>query len=212
MPSGKNPPIAAPSRNSSPAMSIDEKPLANELIRAVELLSETFHERSIRYALIGGLAAMLRGRPRFTQDVDVLLEVPQLALPPLVEELSERGFSLNVTEVVSEFVRQHLTTFRFGTTRIDWLKPVLPLYGEVLTSASELNWTEGHKLRVASPEGLILTKMVAFRDRDREDIETLLAANHDQIDFDLIRRHWQPYADSEPARTAWLEDAMARVK
>jgi hypothetical protein len=191
-------------------MDANKESLASDLIRAVELLSETFAERSVRYALIGGLATILRGRPRFTQDVDVLLEVPQLALPPLLEDLSTRGFKLDISTVVSEFVRQHLTTFRFGTTRIDWLKPVLPLYAEALATASYLAWTEGYSLNVASPEGLILTKMVAFRDRDRDDIETLLAANRADINVDAIRRQWQPYADSEPSRTAWLEAAIER--
>jgi hypothetical protein len=40
--------------------------LADELIRAVELLGEAFAAQSIRYALVGGLATSLRGSPRFT--------------------------------------------------------------------------------------------------------------------------------------------------
>jgi len=52
-------------------MAAEPKPLASDLVRAVELLSEIFAKRSVRYALMGGLATMLRGRPRFTQDVDI---------------------------------------------------------------------------------------------------------------------------------------------
>jgi hypothetical protein len=192
-------------------MPTDHDPLATELIRAVELLADTFAERAIRYALVGGLATMMRGRPRFTQDVDVLLEVPQIALPSLLDDLSSRGFTLDVATVVHEFVREHLTAFRFGTVRIDWLKPVLPLYARTLADASELSWTEGHSLRVATAEGLILTKMVAFREQDQADIVTLLAANRDDIDVGLIRQEWQPYAASEATRTAWLEAAIARL-
>ena len=192
-------------------MPAEHDPLAAELVRAVELLGETFTDRSIRYALIGGLATMLRGRPRFTQDVDVLLEVPQLSLPPLLDDLSSRGFDLDRATVIQQFVREHLTVFRFGNVRIDWLKPVLPLYSRALADASELPWTEGHRLRVATAEGLILTKLVAYREQDRADIVTLLAANEAQIDISLIRREWQPYASSEPDRTAWLEGTIARL-
>ena len=53
-------------------------------VRAVESLAEAFDARSIRYALIGGLAFVLRGRPRFTKDVDFLLDVPQIILPVLL--------------------------------------------------------------------------------------------------------------------------------
>src|SRR5262249_12050382 len=102
--------------------------LADELIRAVELLADAFTALSIRYALVGGLATTLRGRPRFTQDVDVLLEVPQLTLPGLVDDLAGRGFTVDTQTVIREFVQNHMTAFRFGSVRIDWLKPVLPLY------------------------------------------------------------------------------------
>jgi hypothetical protein len=192
-------------------METEPRPLASDLIRAVEVLSEAFSDRSIRYALIGGLATMLRGRPRFTQDVDVLLDVPQITIPALLNDLSQRGFALDPATVAAEFVRDHLTMFRFGAVRIDWLKPVLPLYAAALAHASELPWTEGHRVRVAAPEGLILTKLVAFRDQDQADIVTLLAANRHTLDLAMIRREWRPYAESEPSRTAWLDAAIARV-
>jgi hypothetical protein len=185
--------------------------LANELVRAVELLVEAFAARSIRYALVGGLATLMRGRPRFTQDVDVLLDVPQLVLPSLLEELTQRGFTLDRDTVIREYVREHVTAFRFGSVRIDWLKPVLPLYGRTLADATLLTWTEGHPLRVATAEGLILTKMVAFRPQDQADIETLLIANRDEIDVGLIRQEWSAVSAGEDTRTAWLEDTIARL-
>jgi len=185
--------------------------LADELIRAVEVLGDVFAGQSIRYAVIGGLATLMRGRPRFTQDVDVLLDVPQLALPGLLDELARQGFTLDRATVIAEYVRQHVTSFRFGAVRIDWLKPVLPLYTRTLAEASFIPWTDSHLVRMASSEGLILTKMVAFRPQDQVDIETLLVANREEIDTDLIRREWSAVAQGEPARTVWLEDAMARL-
>jgi len=186
--------------------------LAGDLLAAVEILGDVFDRRRIRYALLGGLATMLRGRPRFTQDVDVLLEVPQLALPGLLDELVEQGFSLDRETVIQQFVQQHMTAFRYGVVRIDWLKPVLPLYAHALASATNLPWGEGHVLRVLTPEGLIVTKMVAFRPQDQEDIRTLLAANRDEIDGDLIRREWATVSHGEEDRTAWLEAALAAVR
>jgi hypothetical protein len=49
-------------------MPAEHELLADELIRAVELLADTFAARSIRYAIVGGLATLMRGRPRFTQE------------------------------------------------------------------------------------------------------------------------------------------------
>ena len=101
-------------------MHVDPKLLPNDSLRAVESLAEAFDSRRIHYALIGGLAFVLRGRPRFTQD------------------------------------------------------------------------------------------MVAFRPQYQVDIETLLTANRDEIDLNLIREQWSPFATTEPERTAWLESAIAR--
>jgi len=95
-------------------------------------------------------------------------------------------------------------------TPIDWLKPVLPLYSRTLADATPMEWTEGHTVRVATAEGLILTKMVSFRPQDQIDIETLLTANRDTIEVQLIRDEWSPFAESEAERTAWLEVAIAR--
>ena len=185
--------------------------LAGDLVTAVETLSEVFDERGIEYALLGGLATMLRGRPRFTQDVDILLSVPQVALPGLLDELIHRGFSLDTDTVIREFVQHHMTAFRFGVVRIDWLKPVLPLYAHALAAATSLPWTARHSLRVLAPDGLIITKMVAFRPQDQEDIRMLIAANAPLLDVELIRREWATVADGEEQRSAWLEAALAVI-
>jgi hypothetical protein len=192
-------------------MAVEQDLLGDDLIRAVELLADTFAAQSIRYALVGGLATMLRGRPRFTQDVDVLLDVTQLALPRLLEELARLGFVFDTAKVIREYVYEHMTVFRFGSVRIDWLKPVLPLYSRTLAEASSLTWTQGHALRVATAECLILTKLVSFRPQDQADIETLLTANRDELDVGLIRQEWSKVATGEEACTAWLEDALARL-
>jgi hypothetical protein len=192
-------------------MAAEHDLLESDLIRAVELLADTFAGQSIRYALVGGLATALRGRPRFTQDVDVLLDVPQLKLPGLLDELARVGFVFDSATVIREYVQEHMTAFRFGSVRIDWLKPVLPLYARTLADAPFLTWSEGHPLRVATAEGLILTKMVSFRSQDRADIETLVIANRNDLNLDLIRQEWSAVATGEEARTAWLEDVFARL-
>ncbi|MHB1558767.1 MAG: hypothetical protein ACYC61_15040 [Isosphaeraceae bacterium] len=103
-----------------------------------------------------------------------------------------------------------MASFGFGSVRVDCLKPVLTFYSRAIADAERMTWSEGHSLRVATAEGLILTKMVAFRPQDQIDIETLLTANRDTIDVDLIRREWSPFAALEPERTVWLESVIDR--
>jgi hypothetical protein len=71
-------------------------------------------------------------------------------------------------------------------------------------------WSEGHSIRVATAEGLILTKIVAFRPQDQMDIETLVTVNRDTIDVQLSREEWSPFAATEAERTAWLEAVIAK--
>jgi Nucleotidyl transferase AbiEii toxin, Type IV TA system len=189
-------------------MHADRDLLSDELVRAVDALAEAFATRSVRHALIGGLATSMRGRPRFTQDVDFLLDVPQVALPGLLDDLAERGFAIEKDVVIREYVHEHITAFSFGPVRIDWLKPVLPFYSRALADAETLEWSEGHSVQVATAEGLILTKMVAFRPQDQVDIDVLLTANRDAIDVGLIREEWSPFAATEAERTVWLEAAI----
>ena len=47
---------------------------------AFEALVATLNERGIRYAIIGGIAMIQHTRVRTTDDIDVLLTVPQIAL------------------------------------------------------------------------------------------------------------------------------------
>ena len=189
-------------------MNVDSNLVPGDSVRAVESLAEAFDARSIRYALIGGLAFILRGRPRFTQDVDFLLEVPQIVLPSHLDDLVARGFTLDPVTVIRQYVREHVASFPFGGVRIAWLKPVLPIYSRTLADAEPLECTKGCMVRVATAEGLILTKMVAFRPQDQIDVETLLTANRDDINIDLIREEWSPFAVTEAERTAWLEAAI----
>jgi hypothetical protein len=191
-------------------MGIDRGLFSEDLVRAVDSLAEAFAARSVRHALIGGLAISMRGRPRLTQDIDFLVDVSQIALPGLLDDLVERGFSLDTMVVIKEYIRENITAFTFGPVRVDWLKPVLPFYSRALADANPLEWSEGHSIRVATAEGLILTKMVAFRPQDQMDIETLLTANRDTIDVQLIREEWSPFAAIEAERTAWLEAVIAR--
>jgi hypothetical protein len=192
-------------------MADDYESLEPDLVRAVELLADAFASRSIRYAMIGGVAASMRGRVRFTEDVDVLLDVPQLALPGLLEELAQLGFELDMPTVMREYVRNHVTSFRFGSVRIDWLKPVLPFYAKAIDGASTLFWTDGHSLRVASAEGLILTKLAAFRSQDQADIEALLSANQDELDLEFLRRELASIVPAGDSRTKWFEEQIAKL-
>ena len=181
-----------------------------ELSEAVLHLAVVFDRRKVNHALIGGLAVGLRSRPRSTKDADFILNVPAMSFPGLLEELVEAGFELDVLDAIRRWSNERFLAFSRGRVRIDWMQPILPLYATVLRTAEFEPWLGGN-LRVATAEGLILTKIVAFRPQDQADIETLLEANGKALDLDLIRREWSAVAKDAEARNAWLEDAIKRL-
>ena len=153
----------------------------------------------------------MRGRPRSTQGVDFLVDMPVIVLPALLDELLERGFSFDQAIVIKEYTREHITFIFFGDVRIGWLKPVLPFHSRAAPGCGAAGLVGGppdpsrHAGRADLDQNGCLP-----RPQDQIDIETLLTANRDTIDVERIREQWSLFADSEPERTAWLEAAIAK--
>jgi hypothetical protein len=181
-------------------------PLEVALFEAVAAMTRP----GVRYALIGGLATGYRSRPRYTQDVDFLIECPQITLPSLLDDLHRKGFVFDQRAVIEEFTRQHLAVLWYEGVRVDWLKPVLPIYKHILDLArEEPGPTE--PIRVVTTEGLILLKLMAFRLQDQTDIEALVAANRDTVDLEWIKKEWVSVASLDDPRMEWLVEQLGRA-
>jgi len=189
-------------------MASDETPLPELLLHAVDALADVLPAHKARYALIGGIAAGMRGRLRYTDDVDLLLTVPQLQLPGLLEALIERGFSCDVVPTVREWAEHHMVVLRYSDVRVDWLKPVVPVYHHVIDTATAEPW-RGRQLHVASAEGLILLKLLASRPQDQLDIDTLLAANKGRLDLDWVEREWLTVFPTDDPRWQHFRQSVA---
>src|SRR5260221_14062431 len=126
------------------------------------------------------MATSFRSQPRFTKDLDFLLSVPQLALPSVLADLARRGFQFDTQATIREWTQHHMTVLSFRGIRIDWLKPVLPAYQHVLDRATDESWL-GQPVRIATPGGLILLKLFAFRTQDQLDIGNLCVANRETL-------------------------------
>jgi hypothetical protein len=179
------------------------------VVAAIRKMAAVFEHRSVAYALIGGMATSFRGRPRSTRDVYFIVSVPQLALPGLLDELEQRGFEFDLATAIRQYVQEHMTALSYRGVRIDWIKPILPLYQHVIDQARTEEWL-GTQVRVASPESLILTKLIAFRDQDLMDIATLLASNRGGLDLEYLRRQWSAIAEADSPQWARFEEMVAR--
>lgn len=171
----------------------------------------TLDRHDVRYALIGGLATGYRSRPRYTKDIDVIIDVPAVTLPGLLADLRDRGFTFEERSFITDFTRHHMAVLWREGVRFDWLKPVLPAYRHVLDRAT-LEAAEPVPLRVATTEGLILLKLLAFRLQDQTDIEALVAANRPTLDLDWIRCEWEAIFPLDDQRMRWLVEQVGSTR
>lgn len=185
--------------------------ILDDMGRALKEVASAIDRHKAKYALIGGLATSYRSQPRFTKDIDFLVKAPQLILPTLLDDLRSRGFELDTIAAVDEWTRHHMLVFYYKGVRIDWLKPVIPAYLHVLESAVDEH-TLDQPIRIASVEGLILLKLLAFRGQDQVDIENLVAANRDTLDLDWIKAEWEPVADLDDPRMLRLVEWVEKTR
>jgi len=190
-------------------MAADSQQFPQSLLKALNEFAEAAERAGLRYALIGAVAAGYRSRPRFTQGLDFLIQVPQVALPGFLEELRSRGFAFESATAIREWTREHMMTLRFQEVAVDCLKPLLPCYHNILEGARAETWS-GHSIWIASPEGLILLKLLAFRTQDQLDIENLLAANRGRLDLESVRRECEQIMDRDDPKWQWFEQRVSQ--
>ena len=135
----------------------------------------------IEYALCGGMAMAIHARPRFTIDIDLLIEEESLpAAMSIAESLaySIRGKDLSFANGAVEIRRISKIDPEGGDLMtVDFLL-VTPQIREAWDSRVESEW-EGHRLSVVSRTGLIALKKLSGRPQDLVDIGELSEDQND---------------------------------
>lgn len=139
-----------------------------------------------RWALIGGLAVSARTEPRFTRDVDVVIQVSDDAdAEELVRRLHAQGY--RILGIVEQEAAARLATARLvpggeneGTALVDLLFASSGIEAEVVAGADVLEVLPGLRVPVATVGHLIALKVLARDDRtrpqDRADLVALSRA------------------------------------
>lgn len=181
------------------------------LLEALLLLGKIFDGDKISYAVTGGLAASYHGSQRATQDIDFLIAVDKIKISSFLNILRLKGFNFDESETLKSLNQDGLARVYYKKYPVDFLMPVIAFFNEVIKRAQSKDFY-GAKLRFATPEDLILLKLIAFRPKDQEDIKSILAAQDPRsIDkqhiFDWLRKLSQP----EDGKEAWIKDWMQKL-
>jgi hypothetical protein len=174
-------------------------------------MAAALHGAGCDYMVFGGVAIIARGVPRHTDDVDATVWAESLQLAPLLEHLSACEIRPRIDDAAA-FARENqvlLLRHQPSDIAIDLTFAWLPFEKEALGRAEVMD-LGGVRVPVATPEDLVIYKAVAWRDRDRADIERLMAIWGTRMDLARIRRIVGEFAQAldEPERLKELEPML----
>ncbi len=153
----------------------------------LEKIAQALDKHKISYMVIGGQAVLLYGEPRLTRDIDITLGLGPDALPSLLRLVEDAGLTPLVDPAA--FVKETLVLPCADETtgiRVDFILSFSP-YEQQAFERVRTERLGSASVRFASPEDVIIHKMVAGRPRDLEDVRGILA-KMPAIDASYIRR------------------------
>lgn len=157
---------------------------------------------------IGGIAVIARGVPRLTVDVDATVQGDAIDLQDLLATLEAQQIVPRIADAEDFARRRQVLLLEHGPsgTPLEISLGWLPFELEALRRASPVDFG-GVTIPVAQAEDLVIYKAVAWRDRDKEDIERLLLLYANEIDLDRVRDLVRQFADAldEPERISQFE-------
>jgi hypothetical protein len=157
--------------------------------RAAHSIASDLDDLGLSYALIGGFAVSIRTDPRFTQDIDLVVNISDDdAAEIAVNCLVARGYAILATV-------EHETQGRLATVRLElpggsWVVDLLfassGIESEIVDAADRVEVLRGLWLPVARVGHLIVLKLLARDDATRPQDSADLSALLDVADEDEL--------------------------
>jgi hypothetical protein len=121
-------------------------------------------------------------------DVDVTVEIEPEEADGFVALMEEAGFELRIRDVEEFVARTRVLPFLHLNTEIP-LDVVLagPGLEELFLDRAREVEVAGTKMPIISPEDLIVTKILAGRPKDIDDVRGILRERKSSLNLDLIR-------------------------
>ena len=158
------------------------------LIKIAKILDDL----KIPYIITGGMAVSVWGRPRFTADIDVVVELLPKNVRQLTIELFKIDKDIYVSEDAIKEALKHKREFNFidpnSQLKVDfWV--IKNDFNKQEIKRAVIRKIENQKINFISPEDLILNKLLWHKEssstRQLEDIQSVLAIS--KVDLKYIR-------------------------
>ena len=168
--------LYGPNCSSNGKNTLPEKNNVNLLSPAIKSISQLLQEDDVDGMIIGGLAASLLGRPRFTNDIDLVILDLDHRLPEFLKKLRKFGIEPRI-EDAADFARKSrvlLMRHQESGINIDISMGIMPFERESV-SRKTIESASGLEMPLPSPEDLIIFKAISRRPQDVEDIKAVIA-------------------------------------
>lgn len=155
--------------------------------------------------IIGGVAVSLLGRPRYTQDIDILVILENEKWGDLIDLLIQHGFVSRIDNALQFAQKNRVLLMKHAASGIDIdiSFGALPFEEECISRSIKVKFGNIN-LPIPSPEDLIIMKAVAHRPRDLEDIRTIVDSNPD-LDKKRIEKWVRAFADVLEMPEIWKD-------
>lgn len=159
-------------------------------------ISKILQRLKIPYIITGGIAVLVWGRPRFTADIDIVVELKPENINDLAKALSLLGKANYIDRnMIKEAINQ-AGEFNFihGETGIKvdfWVLEKTPFELSRMKRRVAKN-VLGEKIYFTSPEDLILSKLRWYQQsqssRHLEDVESILKISGKKLDTKYLKQ------------------------
>lgn len=160
-------------------------PALGGLTEALRAVDAWLAGANVDFAIVGGVAASLHGKPRLTKDVDVVVLADDAAWRPLVDRAAGHGICPRIDDALefAKNTRVLLLAHRPSKIEVDLSFGMLPFESELVRRARIVQ-VGPVSFPLATAEDVVVMKALALRPRDVADIEGIVESN---VDLDVAR-------------------------
>lgn len=168
-----------------------------DLLKTAQILQSFLMNHNCSFCIIGGIAVIRWGEPRFTQDVDICLYTGFGDEKKYIEYLLQRYRArIDEPKQFAEKNRVLLLQSEDGIA-IDIALAGLPYEERLIDRSSTYDFIPSIQLRTCSAEDLIVLKAFADRDQDWADIRGVIIRQDNKLDWYLIKEELAPLCDAK---------------
>jgi len=185
-----------------------------DFLDALRALCDGLQALGLPWMIIGGVAVIAHGVPRYTADVDATVSAPGEPIERIFEVFARQHVVPRIDGAVAFARERQVLLLRHEPSGVDldvslaWL----PFEIEALRRSESCDHA-GITIRIPRPDDLVIYKLVAARPRDLEDAEKLLLLHGPGLDLQHIIATVREFADAleDPGRIAALERLLKRT-